>query len=172
MAAAAEESVELMDAAPDVESIIRTHSYYAAGSGLIAIPAVDMLAATTIQLRMIAKLCEAHGVAFSDQAVKSTLAAIVTGGLPRLTVGYPLMSAAKSVPVVGTLLGVATLPALNGAVTYALGKAFDWHFGRGGTLLDVDTKEMAEKVGEEIQAGKAAVSKAVSGSKATAKAGA
>ncbi|MEM9761762.1 MAG: hypothetical protein AAF968_04530 [Pseudomonadota bacterium] len=166
--AVADEPAEVMKATPDVSEIIRSHSYYAAGSGLIAIPAVDVLATTTIQLRMIAKLCEAHGVSFSEQAIKSTLAALTGASLPRYTIGYPLMSAAKTVPGIGTLLGIATLPALNGAVTYALGKAFDWHFARGGTLTDIDTEAMAEKVGEEIKAGKAVVAKAVRGSKSTA----
>lgn len=165
MSEAAAAGTEPADAPHDdlvsvIEDVIRRHAYYAAGAGMIIVPGVDLLASTTVQIRMISKICDLHGVPFSEHAVKSCLAAIVTSTLPGAAVGYPLISAAKAVPVVGTLLALSAMPALNGAMTYALGRAFHWHFGGGGTLQDIDYKAMAAKVGEELENGKRAVARA------------
>lgn len=151
------------DAAVRAESsrIIWNHVAYAAVAGLVPVPLIDVAAATTIQVRMVAKLCESHGVPFSEQAVKTVVSTLITAALPRATVGYPLISAAKGVPGVGTLLAAATLPALNGAVTWAVGRVFDWHFSRGGVIETLDPAVMGARFSAEVERGKAAVRSAV-----------
>lgn len=146
------ELVDERDAA--VHGIIRSHALYAAASGLIPLPVLDLAATTTIQLRMMAKLCDAYGLPFSQQAVKSAISALIAAGLPRATVGYPTISLVKGVPVVGPLLGIATLPAYNAVVTWAVGKVFAWHFANGGELGDMDAKAMAGRFGDALKAGK------------------
>ncbi|SFH60461.1 YcjF family protein [Albimonas pacifica] len=147
------------DAACD--RIIWNHVAYAAVAGLVPIPAVDIAAATTVQVRMVAQLCEARGVKFSEQAVKTVISTLITVGLPRGVLGYPAISAAKSVPGIGTLLAVATLPALNGAVTWAVGRVFDWHFARGGTIETLNPAALSSRFATEVERGKSAVKSAV-----------
>lgn len=174
MAAAAEvidEPVEGIDEPANTEltdrvnSIIKSNSLYASASGLIPIPTVDIAANTAIQVRMVAQLCDEYNINFSQQAVKSIVTILIASILPRATIGYSLFSLAKSVPVVGSLLGVATMPALNYAVTWAVGRVFSWHFARGGTLENIDTAEMSEKFAEEVENGKQRAASAVRGKK-------
>jgi uncharacterized protein (DUF697 family) len=49
-------------------------------------------------------------------------------------------SVVKFVPVVGSLAGMITEPAIAAAATYALGKVFIQHFESGGTLLDFNIR--------------------------------
>ena len=48
------------------------------------------------------------------------------------------MSAIKVIPVIGTAVGVVSMPVMMGAFTYAVGKVFTQHFESGGTFLDFD----------------------------------
>ena len=149
------------DADAACDRIIWNHVAYAAVAGLVPIPAVDIAAATTVQVRMVAQLCEARGVKFSEQAVKTVISPLITVGLPRGVLGYPAISAAKAVPGVGMLLAAATLPALNGAVTWAVGRVFDWHFARGGTLETLNPAALGGRFAAEVERGKSAVKSAV-----------
>jgi uncharacterized protein (DUF697 family) len=148
-----------------VSSIIRHHAAYSAAGGLIPVPLLDIAASTTIQIRMIAQLCEAYDLPFSKQAVKSAVSALLASALPTATVGYPTISLAKGVPVVGPLLGVLTMPAYNAIITYAVGRVFSWHFARGGTLEDVDAKELSGRMAAEMKAGKEELTKSAGRSK-------
>ncbi|MEQ8345189.1 MAG: DUF697 domain-containing protein [Sneathiellaceae bacterium] len=153
----AEEAAPAIDHAR-VAEIIRNHSYAAAAGGLIPVPALDIVVATTAQLRMIAKLSDIYGVRFSEQAVKSAISSLLATVVPPALIGYPALSLAKSVPVVGQLLGIATLPAINGVVTWALGRSFAWHFARGGSFDNLKPADLADKFKQELKAGKAAMS--------------
>lgn len=149
-------------AAPAIDSgrvreIIRNHACAAAVGGLIPLPAVDIIVATTAQIRMIAKLSDVYEVRFSEQAVKSAISALLATVVPPALVGYPALSLAKSVPVVGQLLGIATLPAINGVVTWALGRVFAWHFARGGNFENLNPSELAGRFKQELKAGKDAM---------------
>lgn len=153
-------------ARPDaVSSIIKGNSLYAAASGLIPVPALDIAANTAVQVRMVAQLCDEYGVRFSEQAVKSIIAALLASTLPRAAIGYSVFSLAKGVPLVGPLLGIATMPALNFAVTWAVGRVFAWHFSQGGNLENIDTGAMSDKFSEEMEKGKAQAAAAVGGKK-------
>ena len=151
-----------------VQAIIRHHALYSAAGGLIPVPALDIAASMAVQVRMIARLCDEYELAFSQQALKSAISALLAAGLPTATVGYPTISLVKTVPVVGSLLGLATMPAYNAAVTWALGRVFAWHFARGGSLDNVDAGEMSGRFTGEVKAGIAEVKNKVTGGKAAA----
>src|SRR5690606_42113736 len=51
-----------------VSHTIKRHAAYAAAGGLIPIPLVEVAASGTIQLRMIARLCDHYDLPFSEQA--------------------------------------------------------------------------------------------------------
>jgi uncharacterized protein (DUF697 family) len=94
-----------------------------------------------VQLRMLAKLAEEYGVPFKEQAAKSIVAALMAMLVQNILTGG-LASALKFVPVVGTLLGIAVLPAVAAAGTFAIGKVFITHFEAGGTFLDFDPQKV------------------------------
>lgn len=153
MAIADNENAVLKDqpSQAEVDAVIRTHTAYGAAGGFIPLPFVDMLVAGTVQLRMISNLCDLYRIDFSDQVVKSTVSAIVASALPRTGAGYAALSATKAIPVFGPVLGMATFPALYGAVTWALGKAFAWHFANGGTMENLSPSKLSEKFRSEFQ---------------------
>lgn len=135
----------------EVEGIIKNHAAYGAIGGLIPVPVVDFAAVSAVQLRMIAQLCDQYRIPFSENAVKSIVSALLGSSVPQGLLGYPVLSLVKGVPVFGQLLGVAAFPAINGAATYALGRAFVWHFNRGGSLEDINPKEMSDRFKQELK---------------------
>lgn len=135
--------------------IVRAHAGYSAVGGLIPLPAIDVATSATVQVRMAAKLCTLYDLSFDKQAVKSTVSAFIASALPKVGIGYSIFSLVKGVPLVGPLLGVATMPALNAALTWALGRVLIWHFGSGGTLESLHSDEAISRFKREFQDAKA-----------------
>ncbi|MEX0760429.1 MAG: hypothetical protein WD100_12690, partial [Tistlia sp.] len=120
---------------PEVaHEIINRHALYAAAGGLIPLPLLEVVTSGTIQLRMIAKLCDLYTLPFSEQAVKAAIATLVGSVLPFTVVGRTTFSLFRAVPLVGPALSLATVPAVAGAVTWAVGRVFAWQFQYGGSL--------------------------------------
>ncbi|MDO9612620.1 MAG: hypothetical protein Q7J33_12405, partial [Serpentinimonas sp.] len=57
----------------------------------------------------------------------------------------------KFTPVLGPLVGIAVLPAVAAAGTFALGKVFITHFEAGGTFLKFDPKKVSGHFLEEFE---------------------
>ena len=148
---------------------IHRHSAYAAVGGLVPIPFLEMAACSTIQLRMISKLCDIYNLSFSENAVKNSVASLVATVLPVSGVGVATASLIRRVPVVGTIFGLVAMPTFAAACTYALGRVFDWHFAKGGSVTDFDANEMKERFQDEFADGKRKASEFVKGGKTAAK---
>lgn len=140
------------------DKVIKNHMYGAIAVGLVPVPAVDLVALTGVQLNMLRKLSRMYGVPFSKDKGKNVIAALAGSGVPVMAVG-PLMSFAKTIPVVGQTIGALSMSAVAGATTYAVGKVFVQHFASGGTFLNFDPgkvqayyEEMLRK-GHEISGG-------------------
>jgi uncharacterized protein (DUF697 family) len=118
-------------------AVVKSYLPWAAGAGILPLPGIDLAAIIGVQLRMLAELAEEYGVPFKEQAAKSIAAALMATVVQSTLTGS-LASALKFVPVVGTLLGIAVLPAVAAAATYAIGKVFITHFETGGTFLEFD----------------------------------
>lgn len=138
----------------EVSQTIRRHTAFAAAGGLVAIPMIEVAICGTIQLRMIAKICDAYGVRFSENAVKAAIGTLVGSVLPVGALGYTVFAAARAVPGIGQILGMLTLPVLAGAVTYAVGRVFAWHFAKGGTIEDFDAEAATGDFKREFEEGK------------------
>ena len=138
----------------DVDAVIKRHAVYGLASGVIPIPLVDLTAASTVQMRMIAQLAELYDIPFSQQVAKSTASSLLASVVPLTGVGAASFSLMRSVPVAGPLLGLATLPALYGAITYALGRTFSWHFAQGGTFETINPKAFRERFTGEFSKAK------------------
>ena len=77
--------------------IIGAHAGYVAVGGLIPLPAIDVAASATVQVRMAAKLCELYDLPFHQQAVKSTVGAFSASSHSAYTMGWPLVLMSSTV---------------------------------------------------------------------------
>ncbi len=131
------------------QEIVKTHLLLAVGGGLIPIPLVDFAAVTGVQINMIRSLSKIYGIDFNEQVGKSIVSALVGPSLGRLAA-----SAVKAIPVIGTILGSASMSIISGASTYAVGQVFIQHFGKGGTLADFNAEKERQQYKEEFEKGK------------------
>lgn len=141
-----------------VDAIIRKRVYAAIGIGFVPIPLVDFLGLSALQLELIHALAKAHGVEFKKERVKSIISSLCGGALTTVSIPFAA-SLFKSIPIIGTTAGAATICIMGGATTYALGWVFDRHFRNGGTLADFDAKEAKAYFKTKLEEGKALVGK-------------
>jgi len=119
-------------------AIVKKYMAWSAGAGAIPMPVIDLAAITGVQLKMLKKLSNHYGVAFHAHLGKSALAALV-GGYGAGTLAFGTAGTMlKSIPGIGSLLGIAALPGFASATTYAVGRVFIQHFASGGTFLSFD----------------------------------
>lgn len=154
--ATADVSSDQEDVLPKAERVVDKYWKIAAGIGLVPIPFVDILGATTVQLTMLKELCDVYGKRFSKNLGKSAIGSLA-GGFASNVGTATVVSLMKSVPVLGTAVGVVAQPAVFGASTYALGKVFIQHFDSGGTLFTFDPRQVREYYSEQKEAGKQVV---------------
>jgi uncharacterized protein (DUF697 family) len=138
-------------------AIIHRNVLWALGAGVIPFPIVDMVAITSIQLKMLKELTEVYDLSFTSHLGKESVAALASGlgsvGLGTLIGG----SLAKLLPAVGQTLGVISIPLVAAAFTRATGRVFVMHFEAGGTLLDFKPQAMREYFKKELEEAKAVV---------------
>ena len=122
------------------ERIVQDHVLLAVIAGFIPGPAIDIAAAFADQVTMIKRLSSLYDVPFRGNIAKSLLASFLTsvGGVGAARIVG--MSFIKSVPLVGTLVGITGTSISLGAFTYGVGKVFQEHFAAGGTLIDLDPR--------------------------------
>lgn len=121
--------------------LVKSYIPWSAGAGLLPMPLLDVAALVTLQLRMLSKLSDLYGVPFRENGVKSTVTSLL-GSVLSTSLGGALGSLIKIVPVVGPLVGVAAVPGVYCAATYAIGRVFVTHLAAGGTFLDFDAEKM------------------------------
>ncbi len=139
---------------PQGRGIIRRYMALATGAGLIPAPIIDTLALGTLQLMLIRDLARLHGAEFSLARGRNLLAALLGSvGTVSVATGY-LASLVKALPLVGYGAGAATMPALAGAATFAVGRVFERHFAAGGSLWDFDPERKAAELKQELNEGR------------------
>jgi uncharacterized protein (DUF697 family) len=128
--------IKTNDAQADSE--ITYYARCAAGAGIIPIPLADLAAVTAVQVRLVRRLAAAYGADYDESSGRALVGALVMSYLPA-RVGYGSIGLfIRMTPVVGPLLGLATVPGFNYASTWALGRVFKNHFAKGGTLPTFD----------------------------------
>lgn len=146
--------VPVLSSKQQSESLIKDHVLWSVGCGIIPVPLVDLAGVTATQIHLISKMSAIYGVPFSEHRVKNIITPLIASvGVVPVAAGL-LSSVVKVVPVLGTVLGVASMPVVAGATTYALGKVFISHFEAGGTLLDFKPEAMKAYYGQMFQEGK------------------
>ena len=134
------------------DRIIRTHTLWGMGAGLIPVPMFDVLAVSAIQIDMLKQLAEAYDSDFTENLGKTFVTALTGGTFARF--GASLI---KAVPGVGTLVGGASMSVLSGASTYAVGQVAKRHYETGGNLVDIDLDSARKTYDEALESGKRVV---------------
>ena len=134
------------------DRIIRSHTLWGMGAGLIPVPMFDVLAVSAIQIDMLKQLAEAYDSDFTENLGKTFVTALTGGTFAR--VGASLI---KAVPGVGTLVGGASMSVLSGASTYAVGQVAKRQYETGGNLVDIDINSARERYDEALERGKRVV---------------
>jgi uncharacterized protein (DUF697 family) len=140
--------------ASSADSIIRQHVLLAAGAGLIPVPIADMAAITGIQLKMLSGLAAAYEVPFSRHRVESILSSLIGGLASREIATIGLSGMLKAIPVVGSVLGAASMPMAAAALTYAIGSSFKEHFASGGDLEDISLARVRTGFRQKLETGR------------------
>ena len=107
-------------------------------------------------LNMLRKISEIYEVPFTRNIVKSLLSALVGGVAPTKAAAGAAGLALKFVPGAGTVVALATVPALASATTYAVGRIFVEHFESQGTFLTFRPIAAREKMHEYMDTAPAA----------------
>lgn len=139
------------------EAIVRRNVLWSLGAGVVPFPLFDAIAITGVQLKMLAELSELYKVEFTENIAKKVIGSLLSS-LGGVTIGSVVgASLSKFIPVVGTALGIVSVPLIGGASTHATGKVFVLHFEAGGTLLDFDPHKMRRYFKDEFEKGKQTV---------------
>lgn len=131
------------------EAIVKKHVIWSVGAGLLPVPLLDIAAVTGIQLDMLKQLCSLYNVKYTESQGKSWVASLSGSIMARMGA-----SVVKSVPVIGSLLGGASMSALSGAATYALGKVTIAEFESGADFETANMEHAREVYAEELEKGK------------------
>lgn len=141
------------DRIAEANHIVKNRMIASVGAGLIPFPIVDIVALTGIQMDTVRALCKLYSVKFSKDVGKTAVTSL-TGGVVPVATGPWVSSLAKSIPVVGPIMGALSMPVIAGASTYAVGQVFIQHFESGGTFLTFDPEKVKGYFQEEFEKGK------------------
>jgi uncharacterized protein (DUF697 family) len=147
-----EKKEEIVDE-KNAESIIKRHTYWAVGAGLIPLPLIDIAAVTAIQLDMLKQICSFYKIDYTEEQGKAWIVALASSTLSSVVARIGA-SAVKTIPIVGTLIGATSMAVISGASTYALGKVISNHFESGGTLESFNKEKIKEFYEENLKEGK------------------
>ncbi|RKZ93690.1 MAG: GTPase [Candidatus Parabeggiatoa sp. nov. 1] len=136
----------------EADNIVNKYMISSMGVGLLPIPLADLIILSSLKLKMLHRLANLYGIAFSKHLSKSLIASLLGGGAS-LSFSYGLVSLTKSVPLYGQLTGMISISIFGGASTYAIGKVFTQHFESGGTFLTFEPQKVADYYAEQFEKG-------------------
>jgi uncharacterized protein (DUF697 family) len=137
-------------------NLVNRYSLYSAGVGLIPVPLVDMAGIAAVQVKMLSELSKHYDVPFSENRIKSIVAALLGGIAPTSMAASGLGQLFRSIPIVGQAFGFMTVSLFATAATWAVGRVFIQHFESGGTFLNFDPAKAGKMVQDEFEKAKSA----------------
>ena len=141
-----------MDRKIRADKLIKDFAYGSSLTGFIPIPFVDTIGLIGVQRVMIYKLSKIYNTPYSKELAKVWISTLMSG-LTTSAVSPLLGSAVKLIPGIGTIAGGTTMAVLGSSSTYAIGKVFQQHFEKGGTLDNFNTEEAKETLHQELEKG-------------------
>jgi uncharacterized protein (DUF697 family) len=135
--------------------IISSAVKWSAGVGAIPVPVIDMVALAAVQTRMLSQLGALYGQSLKKEYGRATVSVLLGTLLPGTVTGALVGSAVKTVPVAGTLAGMASMATFGAAATYAIAKVFVRHLEGGGSLASFSPQAVKDELVAEFSKGKA-----------------
>jgi uncharacterized protein (DUF697 family) len=132
------------------------YALFALAPGIVPVPWLDLALLSGIQLKMLHRLAGLYETKFSSQLGKSLIGSLVGASVSTGLASYIL-------PLVGRLIGGASVALLGAASTYAVGKVFIQHFESGGTLLTFDPDKVRDYYTHQLNTGKAQITESFVG---------
>lgn len=132
---------ERVNRAEEAHKTVKKYVLGTMALAVVPLPLVDLAAVTAVQVKMVHSIANQYEVPFSENVVKSLIAAL-TGGALTFTTATPIASLVKVVPFIGQVAGFIGCAVMFGATSYAIGRVFIEHFESGGTFLDFDHEKM------------------------------
>ncbi|HEY4174778.1 MAG TPA: DUF697 domain-containing protein [Rhodopila sp.] len=121
------------------------HGYvgWAVGAGLIPFPLVDVGSLVALQVKMLTEIAGVYGMPLERERARTLVMSTVGGLAPQgvALAGIPVLL--KFVPVFGTLLGIAVMPAAAAASTLALADIFIRHIETHGDVPERACPQLA-----------------------------
>lgn len=141
------------------EKTVENYSLAVAGVGIVPVPILDAALTGVIEVKMIHQLAQLYEIEFSEQMVKSIIAALISSTVPWSFSSHLV----KAIPGYGMAVGMVSRSLLGGASAYAMGKVFIQHFESGGTLLNFDPEEMREHYQKQLKEAPSVIEKGFTG---------
>jgi uncharacterized protein (DUF697 family) len=135
---------------------VKRYMWWSMGAGLVPVPLLDLAAVSGVQLKMLAEISRIYDVPFQKSRVKAVIGSLIGSVVPGAVSYGAFSSLCKTLPVVGTTAGTATMVLFSGASAWALGKVFIQHFESGGTFLDFKPEEVKEYFKAQFEEGRKA----------------
>lgn len=133
------------------QDVIRRDVLWALGAGLVPVPLGDIAAVTAVEMKMLRELSQIYDVTFTENIARK-IAYTLLSSIGAVGIGAAIGgSLTKLIPVVGSTLGMISVPAVAAAFTHALGQVLVVHFEVGGTLLDFDAEAMRAHFKSEFE---------------------
>jgi predicted flap endonuclease-1-like 5' DNA nuclease len=132
------------------EAIVERSACWALATGLVPLPILDVAALTLIHVQMLEQLAALYERPFSRVRAEAYVAALL-GSVTSAQLGFGFLRAGLfTIPVVGPLLGVASMSAAGASSTYGIGQIFINRFESGDTFLDFDPVSVQSDAREEL----------------------
>lgn len=135
------------------EKLIKKYAFSSSLTGFIPVPMLDIVGLMGVQRIMLYRMSVLYCVPFQKHMAKALLTTL-TGSLASGVAAPVAGSVLKVIPGIGSLVGGASMAALGGASTYAIGRVFKKHFEQGGTLEDFDPDKVEDELEAELKKGK------------------
>jgi uncharacterized protein (DUF697 family) len=140
--------VAIEDRQQVAELLVDKYAKWSFGIGLIPVPAIDLVALTGTQIKMLHEISQVYGYKYTNNTIRNSVAALVGSSLPQTAHNMSVGSFLKSIPVFGSAVSMIVMPTACAAATYAIGNVFIKHFESGCTFLDIDFGVMKSQVRE------------------------
>jgi len=127
--------------------IVKHHSIFAAVAALSPLPITDVAGIGGVQLTMLIKISKIYNIEanidYFGNMIKGSLGGFVTGKILEWA-----SSMVKTIPGIGTILGIAIQPPVAFVVTYAIGRAFIFFLEEGKSPTEISEQEFSKKMNE------------------------
>lgn len=142
------------------EELAKLYANWAAASGGIPVPLIDIAIITGVQVRLVASLADLYGVSISKHRARLALlsitgggTAVAAGGVAKIALPGTISivgSASKSAIGFGTVLGSIAIGAFAYSSTILLGRLFMDAFEKSISFSKTEVDNMAEQYSKEI----------------------